>query len=68
MPADEPSQHDIELSRLLLSLTPLERLRALRHYWVMHEKAMGADVDPREAITLTQAEEGKRAPDHRGRG
>lgn len=27
-----PEQHDLELARILLDLTPLERLRALRRY------------------------------------
>lgn len=31
-----PDPHDVELAELLLELTPLERLRALRHYARLH--------------------------------
>jgi uncharacterized protein len=34
-----PEPHDVELAELLLRLTPLERLRALRRYARLHEAA-----------------------------
>lgn len=36
-----PDPHDVELARLLLGLTPEERLRALRRYAHLHELAQG---------------------------
>jgi hypothetical protein len=34
-----PNQHDVELAELLLKLTPMERLRALKRYARLHEIA-----------------------------
>jgi hypothetical protein len=34
-----PDPHDVELAELLLGLTPLERLRALRRYARLHDLA-----------------------------
>jgi hypothetical protein len=34
-----PDPHDVELAGLLLRLTPVERLRALRRYARLHELA-----------------------------
>lgn len=36
-----PDPHDIELARILLELSPIERLRALRRYARLHELARG---------------------------
>jgi transcriptional regulator with XRE-family HTH domain len=36
-----PDPHDVELAELLLRLTPLERLRALRRYARLHALAGG---------------------------
>jgi hypothetical protein len=34
-----PDPHDVELAELLLELTPMERLRALKRYARLHELA-----------------------------
>ncbi|HSR93991.1 MAG TPA: hypothetical protein VLK56_03915, partial [Solirubrobacterales bacterium] len=36
-----PDPHDVELAGVLLQLTPVERLRALRRYAHLHELARG---------------------------
>jgi uncharacterized protein len=40
-----PDPHDVELAELLLELTPLERLRALKRYARLHELAREQLVD-----------------------
>lgn len=38
---EAPEPHDIELAELLLSLTPEQRLRALRRYARLHQTGQG---------------------------
>ena len=47
-----PDPHDVELARLLLDLTPLERLQALRRYQRLHQvaEAGGATITIDEVI------------------
>lgn len=39
-----PDPHDIELAGILLELSPLERLRALKRYAHLHELAQGGQA------------------------